>query len=166
MNELIFLNRALGGALISERDVGAVLSFNKKTAARGLVLSKAEAVEAVKARSKALYENSRVEVGIGALGRLIETFSQSTFATPEGWAELVCFLTEEFYYIKTETHDRISDFELIRFMFDSFENFCGGSTDLLADQCDGLITRLNGGKNTDTEEALYGNYTDMPDFEW
>ncbi|MCI8387906.1 MAG: hypothetical protein HFE63_05505 [Clostridiales bacterium] len=161
MNELTLLSRttALSEAA-AKYDADAILELNEKTEPRGLVLSPADALEAAHTRARALHENSRIEIGIGAVGKLIDAFSRSTFATQDDWAAIVNSITENFYYIKTETHDKISDNELIEFMFNCFENFCGGSTELLADQCEGLITKINGGYNADTEEAEYGEYAD------
>ena len=71
--------------------------------------------------------------------------------SPDSFAELIGNLAELFYFVKTETHDGISDANLADFMYDRFEGICAGSAELLTSQCEGLITSLAGGNNGDFE---------------
>lgn len=144
MNELILLNKAFQ-KLTSEADshiVSRLLALNERTARKDLSLSESEAVELAGTRMSALIDNSRVEVGCGALEKLLVKFSESSYVEREIWSALLNELIQLFYFIKTETHDGISDNELVDFMYDSYENH-GGSTELLEGDCERLITALN-----------------------
>lgn len=70
--------------------------------------------------ARALVDNQRIEIGIGAVGRLIKKFRLSSYVPPDGFAELIGYLAELFYFIKTETRDGISDADLADFMYDRF----------------------------------------------
>lgn len=110
---------------------GELMELNEKSAEHGLVLTREQALELIETRSTALRDTGRVEIGIGAAKLLVEIFSASTFITPENYAETLNELLELFYYMKTESHDKIGDRELAERMFDLFEHECGGSVEQL-----------------------------------
>ena len=151
MNELTLLNRALAARTDIDADAAAILAVAGETSDGGLTVSQADAVYLAETRSRALIDNQRIEIGIGAVGRLIKKFRTSSYATAEDFAGLIGYLAELFYFVKTETHDGISDIDLVDFMYDRFEGICAGSTELLSTQCEGLITSLAGGLNGDFE---------------
>lgn len=145
MNELSLLNKAFRKLTsgTDERLVRRILDLNEKTSQKNLCLSESDAVELAETRMSALIDNSRVEVGCGALEKLIVKFSESSFVERESWSALLNELIQLFYFIKTETHDGIGDNELIETMYDIYES-SGGSAELLEGECERLITRVNG----------------------
>lgn len=151
MNELTLLNRAFAARTNVDGDAAAILDIAGNYADGRLTISREEARNLAEIRSRALIDNQRIEIGIGAVGRLIKKFRLSSYVPPDGFAELIGYLAELFYFIKTETHDGISDADLADFMYDRFEGICAGSTELLTSQCEGLITSLAGGNNGDFE---------------
>ena len=150
MKELTLLSgmRSVSAAQTAA-DAGAIAALNLFTGARGLTLTERDAKEIAVTRQKALRENERVELGIGAVEKLILVFSQSAYAEPRDWAELVHTLVECFYFIKTETHDAVNDNELIRAMLDEFEGHCEGSIPMFESRMEMLVRRINGGGNAD-----------------
>jgi hypothetical protein len=62
---------------------------------------------------------------------IIKVFSVSEYINQQNYAQTVHELLELFYYLKTESRDRIGDRELIEILFDKFENECHGSLDLM-----------------------------------
>ena len=151
MNELTLLNRAFAARTDVDGDAAAILDIAGASSDGGLTLSREEARGLAEIRSRALVDNQRIEIGIGAVGRLIKKFRLSSYVSPDSFAELIGYLSELFYFVKTETHDGISDADLADFIYDRFEGICAGSTELLTAQCEGLITSLAGGNNGDFE---------------
>ena len=115
----------------NEQYTSELISLNDQTAEYGLVLSSADASDLIDTRAKALRENGRIETGLGALSMIIKVFSVSEYINQQNYAQTMHELLELFYYLKTESRDRISDRELIEFLFDKFENECHGSLDLM-----------------------------------
>lgn len=151
MNELALLNRALAAQMNIDADAAAILDIASETSDGGLTVSRADAIYLAETRSRTLIDNQRIELGIGAVGRLLKKFRTSSYASADDFAGLIGCLAELFYFVKTETHDGISDIDLVDFMYDRFEGICAGSTELLTSQCEGLITSLSGGLNGDFE---------------
>ena len=148
MKELTLLSGMTGvTAAQTAADARAVGALNLFTESRGLVLSERDAREIAETRRAALRDNGRIEIGTGPLEKLILVFSQSPYAQPRDWAELINTLVECFYFIKTETHDAVNDNELIKYMLDEFEGECAGSPELLEGKMDELIRRINEGGN-------------------
>ena len=115
----------------NEQYTSELISLNDQTAEYGLVLSSADASDLIDTRAKALRENGRIETGLGALSMIIKVFSVSEYINQQNYAQTMHELLELFYYLKTESRDRISDRELIELLFDKFENECHGSLDLM-----------------------------------
>ncbi len=123
-----------------------ILALNEVSSQYGLVLSEEEAKELSEMRNKSLVENERIEIGVGAVARIIERFCASRYITKENYAYILNEVTYLFYYIKTETDDRISDGDLIGELFERFELYCRGSIDTLeAREAEKLIRKINSG---------------------
>ena len=158
MNGLISIDN------ISLRPVSAeIMALNDITAQYGLVLSEEEAKELSETRNTALTENERVEMGSGAVLKIVKKFCTSRYIDKENYTYILNELTYLFYYIKTETDDKISDNELIDELFERFELYCRGSIDTLEGrEAERLIRKINSGDNyykwyADRDEL---NYTD------
>lgn len=154
MNELTNLSGILKlNSAVAAADAIAIASLNTFTAPRGLMLSDTAAREVAQTRLRALKENNRIELGAGVIEKLILVFSASRYVTPDDWEELVHTIVESFYFAKTETHDAVSDNELIKFMLDEFEGTCEGSVELLTQSIERYIRELNGGYADDEEDV-------------
>lgn len=133
-----------------------LLSINLKTSEYGLELTPEQAAEIIETRGKALRENERIETGIGAISRIIDEFSKSSFITPGNYAETLNELLDTFYYVKTVTSDHISDTELISIMREFFEKSCGGSVELLQGrELERLIRYINNDRVEYQEDDEY-----------
>jgi len=130
-------------------DTNALISLNTLTEARGLTLSPRAAREVAETRLRAIRENSRLELGMGVTEKLILLFSASRYVEPRDWEELVHILVENFYFVKSELHDAVSDNELIKFMLTEFEDRCEGSIELLCDCIEAYVRRFNGCEEED-----------------
>ncbi len=103
-----------------------LLALNDSIRENGIVLSSADCKSIAQFRSEALAENERVEVGVGAVGRIIEEFSDSGYVNQQNFRAVVEGLLECFYTIKTETNDLVSDDEVMEFLKYLFETEAGG----------------------------------------
>lgn len=123
-----------------------ILALNEVSSQYGLVLSEEEAKELSEVRNKSLVENERIEIGVGAVARIIERFCASRYITQENYSYILNEVTYLFYFIKTETDDKISDGDLINELFERFELYCRGSIDTLESrEAEKLIRKINSG---------------------
>lgn len=99
--------------------------------ARGLTLTDGDVRSICAACERALRESNRIELEPGLPEALVEAFGSSPWLDPA--AETLGALAELFYILKNETHDRISDESLLRWMREAFDGPCRGSVERLAD---------------------------------
>ncbi len=156
MNGLIsFDNMSLATTKAVSREI---LSLNEISREYGLVLSAEEALVLAEIRGQALADNERLEIGVGAIAEIVRRFSKSRYINKEDYAWILGEITDIFYYIKTETDDKISDGELLDEMFKCFELNCRGSVDLLFGRgVEQIIRKVTSGENY---EMWYGNGED------
>jgi len=125
-----------------------ILALNDVSREYGLVLTAEDAKELSEIRERSLKDNERLEIGLGAMEGIIRRFSRSSFINQENYAYVIAEVTDLFYYIKTETDDRISDNELLDELYLRFEQRCRGSVDLLLGrEGEILIRKINAGEN-------------------
>lgn len=125
-----------------------LLDLNAVSSNYGLTLSAEDAHSLSVMRNRSVKENERVEIGGGAVPQILKKFCTSRFVTQENYAYILEEVTYLFYYIKTETDDRISDGELIDELFNRFELECRGSIDTLeARESERIIRKVNSGEN-------------------
>ena len=141
-----------------------LLKLNRELSENNLHLTETQAREIAETRLTALRQNSRIEIGMGATTRIIKKFSSSAYVTNQNLPEIINFLCDIFYFLKTETRDSISDTELIDKLFDKFETDCAGSTEHLSDECEDLIRSFNltgsadfTDENNEPEENIYAD---------
>lgn len=137
--------------LIGEQNkyvAGELMELNKTTEEYGIVLSGKDCAEIAEFRTAALAENERIEIGIGAVKRIIEEFCESGYVSQKNFKETVEGLLECFYTIKSETDDKVSDDEAMEFLKYLFETEAGGDINKLYDSeaFDIFISRQSGSK--------------------
>ena len=125
-----------------------ILALNTVSQEHGLMLTPEDARELSEIRERSLRDNERLEIGLGAMEGIIRRFSRSSFINQENYAYVVAEVTDLFYYIKTETDDKVSDNELLDELYLRFEQRCRGSVDLLLSrEGEILIRKINAGEN-------------------
>ncbi len=125
-----------------------ILALNTVSQEYGLVLTPEDAKELSEIRERSLKDNERLEIGLGAMEGVIRRFSRSSFINQENYAYVIAEVTDLFYYIKTETDDKVSDTELLDELYLRFEQRCRGSVDLLVSrEGEILIRKINAGEN-------------------
>lgn len=144
--------------------IDAIMEMNEYSEKYGLTLSKSDAVMLAEVRAHALYDNGRVEFGVGALPKLIEEFCSSSFLTQENYAQTLSELTEAFYYIKSESGDNISDNDLIRLMKDFFESKSMGDLELLQSRdLEAIVRYINLGQRRNLRAEHDDDYSSEPE---
>ena len=125
-----------------------ILALNTVSREYGLLLTPEDARELSEIRERSLKDNERIEIGLGAMEGIIRRFSRSSFINQENYAYVIAEVTDLFYYIKTETDDKVSDTELLDELYLRFEQRCRGSVDLLVSrEGEILIRKINAGEN-------------------
>lgn len=124
-----FLAFASGAWLSSAEQ--ALTRANEKTRDAGLALSPAQIHFLTLAHLEALQSTGRMEMGAGALPKLMEAFCDSPFLTRDNYAQTLAELQDAFYYFKNESEDRIADDELVELMRDVFNGRAQGSMEYL-----------------------------------
>ncbi len=103
-----------------------LLALNKTTEQSGIVLSKKDCKEIAEYRGELLVRAERIEVGAGAVTKIIERFCDSGYVDRRTFKDTVNQLLECFYEIKTETEDRLDDETVLDFIEYMFEKEVGG----------------------------------------
>ncbi len=129
-----------------------LVSLNEKTAEYGITLSEKDCAEIAEFRAETLRENERIEIGIGAVQRIIEEFCDSGYISQKTFKDTVEGLLECFYTIKSETDDRVSDDEVIKFLKYLFETEAGGDVSKLY-ECEAFDMFISGIKHSDFDNT-------------
>lgn len=120
------------------------------TAEHGITLSSSDCADIAEFRSEALAEAERIEIGLGAAGRIVKEFCESGYVDNTNFRQVVEDLLECFYTIKTETDDAATDDQVMEFLHYLFENVVGGDTSKLydAEELDIFISRIRSEKDS------------------
>lgn len=111
----------------------AIEKLNQATGVYGLALTAAQAAMLAQRESESLLRAGRMDFGGGILRELALAFAASPHVLKDTWAEMLGELIELFYAFKNETHDRLSDEELLHAMVCLFNGPAQGSLRALAD---------------------------------
>ena len=125
-----------------------LLALNEVSREYGLTLTAEEARELSETRKTALVENERIEAGVGAVPAILKKFCTSRYVNKDNYTYVLNEVTYLFYYIKTETDDKIGDEALIDELFERFELYCRGSIDVLEGrEAERIIRKVNAGRH-------------------
>lgn len=125
-----------------------LMELNEYTAQYGLTLTAEEAHELSETRERGLSENERLEIGSGITPKIVKTFAASRYMSKDIYAYILNEMTYYFYFIKTETDDKVSDDVLLAEMFERFELFCRGNMDTFEGrEVERIIRKFNSGEH-------------------
>ena len=133
-------------------DCGSLLALNDHTASYGLMLTPAQAMQLAVCQQRALSDTGRIEFGEGAAAQLIRALCASPYVDRETWADTLAGMTALFYALKSETHDRLTDGELIDAMIRVFDGRAHGAMEVLAGMTEGEWLREADGLGDDSGE--------------
>ena len=140
------------GNWITLHEPAGLLALNETTAAYGLLLTPAQAMELAAMQECALSDTGRIEFGEGAAARLARALCASPYVDRATWADTLGELTALFYALKSDTHDRLTDGELIDAMVRVFDGRAHGAMEVLAGMTEGEWLREADGHGEDSGE--------------
>lgn len=114
-----------------ETYVNQLLDTNNKAKKYGLMLTQKDVSEIMEERESALKSHGRVELDINVTKKIIDFLCSSPYINKDNYSDTIIELQEIFYYLKTETDDKIADDQLLNIIFKLYENPCAGSLELL-----------------------------------
>ena len=125
-----------------------LIALNDEIAEHGITLSQVDCKDIAEFRHEALTECERIEVGLGAAGRIVKEFADSGYVDKYNFRQVVEDLLECFYTLKNETEDKASDDQVMGFLHYLFEDVVGGDTSKLYDtqELDDFVSYMRGDK--------------------
>lgn len=128
---------------VNEKTKKELEDLNKESVKYGLILSEKDIDVLVKADREAAESQERFTFDVSAVAKLTKKFMKSSYISQMNFTEVICELTDIFYEAREECSDRISDDDVIKYMFEKFEKEAGGDTELLASKyMEGLCKKM------------------------
>jgi hypothetical protein len=118
------VNRALA-LRAQERFLEELIEVNEISAHFGLRLSEQGMLELAKARSQALTEHGRIELGASAVRAIADGFCDSPYLLQEDYETTLLELVDAFYYFKNACGEQLTDEELIAAMRKRYDAYDG-----------------------------------------
>ena len=119
------------GALLQSGQTPDLLALNSVLDGRGLSLTPANAEDILESRKRTLKNQGRIELDTKVTQKIIQRLSESSYINRDNFISSIDDLYEIFHHIKNEISEFTSDEEILDAIMFSFENICGGSTELL-----------------------------------
>lgn len=110
-----------------------LMMCNEYTIKFGLALTPDQIKNLMQSRFNSLKDTGRVEFDEGILEKLIFSFCDSPYIFQENYEETLAALQDCFYYFKNESHDLMSDDEIIENIKAAFDGPTEGSVEYLTD---------------------------------
>ena len=110
-----------------------LMMCNEYTIKFGLALTPGQIKNLMQSRFNSLKDTGRVEFNEGVLEKLIFAFCDSPYIFQENYEETLAALQDCFYYFKNESHDLMSDDEIIENMKAAFDGPAEWSVEYLTD---------------------------------
>ena len=108
-----------------ERFLEELTEVNGISARFGLRLSEQGMLELAKARSLALSDHGRVELGASAVRSIVDGFCDSPYLLQEDYEATLLELVDAFYYFKNACGEQLTDAELIEAMRARYDAYSG-----------------------------------------
>lgn len=115
----------------SQKEISKIIECNEFLKKYGLRITPEDVKVIIEKRNEALKKSGRIETSNEIVSRLIKEFCDSSYISNENFLETINELIEAFYYYKTETKNKISDEELIKFMREHYEKTANGDISYL-----------------------------------
>lgn len=102
-----------------------ILKINEESSAYGLILTPGDVEEIIKSRGYSLKTYGRVDLNMDITKKLINKIYTSQYTDKDDYVEIINDLQDIFYYLKNETLDEISDYEIIDIIVEFYEKTSG-----------------------------------------
>ncbi|MDD4311161.1 MAG: DUF6323 family protein [Eubacteriales bacterium] len=110
---------------IKEQFLEELRGVNESSARFGLCLSEQGMRELAQARTLALREHGRVELGVSAVKSIADGFCDSPYLLQEDYEATLMELVDAFYYFKNACGEQLTDEELISAMRARYDAYDG-----------------------------------------
>lgn len=110
---------------VRERFLEELRGVNETGARFGLRLSEQGMLEIAHARTRALVDHGRVELGASAVRSIVDGFCDSPYLMQEDYEAALLELVDAFYYFKNECGEQLTDDELIQAMRERYDAYDG-----------------------------------------
>ncbi|WP_434798789.1 DUF6323 family protein [Terrisporobacter vanillatitrophus] len=102
-----------------------ILKINEESSAYGLILTPEDVEEIIKSRGHSLKTYGRIDLNMDVTKKLINKIYTSQYTDKDDYVEIINDLQDIFYYLKNETLDEISDYEIIDIIVEFYEKTSG-----------------------------------------
>src|SRR5512133_304089 len=111
--------------VLREQFLAELRSVNETSSRYGLTLSEQGMQEIAQARTRALFDQGRVELGASAVKSIVDGFCDSPYLLQDVYEATLLELVVAFYYFKNACGDQIADVELIQAMRERYDTYAG-----------------------------------------
>ncbi|MBA4347544.1 MAG: hypothetical protein C0413_01675 [Clostridiales bacterium] len=111
--------------MVREQFLAELRTVNETSSRYGLTLSEKGMQEISQARTRALFDQGRVELGKSAVKSIADGFCDSPYLMQEDYEATLLELVDAFYYFKNACEDQITDDELIQVMRERYDAYAG-----------------------------------------
>lgn len=123
MTKNIILSSLQNEAIIVAKN--EILKINEESSAYGLILTPEDVEEIIKSRAHSLKTYGRIDLNMDVTKKLINKIYTSQYTDKDDYVEIINDLQDIFYYLKNETLDEISDYEIIDIIVEFYEKTSG-----------------------------------------
>ena len=142
------LNQALV-LRMQEQFLEELRGVNAVSARFGLRLSEQGMRELAQARTHALTDHGRVELGASAVKNIVDGFCDSPYLLQEDYEATLLELVDAFYYFKNACGDQLTDEELILAMRKRFDAYDGSVEAVIGTSLEALCRARRLGQDYD-----------------
>lgn len=137
---------------VQERLLEELRGVNEIGARFGLRLSEQGIQEIAQARTRALAEHGRVELGMSAVRSIVEGFCDSPYLLQEDYETTLLELVDAFYYFKNECGEQLTDDKLIVAMRERYDAYDGSVEAVIGTSLESLCRARRFGFEEDERE--------------
>lgn len=130
--------------------INKIIQTNNITNQRGLILTNNQIIRLINSKNYILKKLGRLEPQNTIIDTIIYKFYDSSYIDEDNYVDTIEELIEIFYIYQNEFDNKLTDDQIIEYMFCHFENDCSGSLELLRDlYFDKLKSELINGCNNE-----------------
>jgi len=137
---------------VRERFLEELRGVNETGARFGLRLSEQGMLEIAQARTRALVDHGRVELGTSAVKSIVDGFCDSPYLMQEDYEATLLELVDAFYYFKNECGEQLTDDELIQAMRERYDAYDGSVEAVIGTSLESLCRARRFGFEEDERE--------------
>lgn len=121
-NNIILSSLQKNAMIVAKNEI---LKINDESLAYGLILTPKDVDEIIKSRNHSLKTYGRIDLNLDITKEIINKLYTSQYTDKDDYVELINDLQDIFYFLKNETLDEISDYEIIDIISEFYEKSSG-----------------------------------------